>query len=205
MSMISPAHLCAAGMWAVLALAAAHPARANLVQNGSFSSGDFSNWSVSGNVTVTTGYVVFNAGNLPPNAVLSQVIATTAGESYALTFQYSWGSFDNSPLSITASVLDGITLLTTALETPPSFGANPASSNGYQPFELDFTALSNATTIQFADYPFNDTFNGDSALTGIDVSAPEPASLTLLALGAGVTILRRSRRKIVQPSKGLTE
>ncbi len=202
MSMISPARLCAAGMWAVLALAASHPARANLVQNGNFSSGTFANWSASGDVLAGVGYAVFNAGDLPPNGVLSQVIATTAGEMYALTFQYSWGSFFNSPQSITASVLDGLTVLTSALNSPPAVGANPATSGGYQPFELDFTASSSSTTIQFADYAGNYTYSGDSSLTGIDVSAPEPASLTLLALGAGATILRRSRRKIAQPSNG---
>jgi hypothetical protein len=187
-------------LWAALALAAANPARANLVQNGSFSSGTFDNWTVTGDITVTTDYAVFNAGDLPPNGVLSQVINTTAGESYALTFQYSWGSYNGTGQSITASALDGLTVLATALDSPPYVDAY--TSGGWQPFELDFTASSSTTTINFADYAGNNTISSDSALTGIDVSAPEPASLTLLALGAGATIVRRSRRKIVQPSKG---
>ncbi len=192
---ISPARLFAAGLWAASALAIASPASANLIQNGSFSDGTFDNWTVSGDVTATAGYIVFNAGDQPPNAVLSQVVATTAGQIYSLTFQYSWASFYDSPQSVTASVLDGVTVLATALDSPPDVG--DGSSGGFQPFELDFVASSSATTIEFADYPGNYTYSGDGALTGVDVEAPEPASLSLLAVGAGAILLRRSGRKTI--------
>ena len=134
---------------------------------------------------------VFNAGDTAPNGVLSREIDTTAGETYALTLLYSWGCAYSSPQSTTASVLDRMTVLATALEIPP------ISSDGYtsaecQPFQRQFTALSSATTIQFEDYNTNYTHRRDRSITGTDVSAPESASLTLLALGAGATMLRRA-------------
>ena len=198
---ISPASLRAASALAILALAAANPARANLIVNGDFSTAGFSSWTVTGNVVQFGNQAVFNSGDTTPNAVVSQSINTIAGQAYALTFQYGWGSYNFSGQSITASVLDGATVLTSALESPPF--VDLYSSGGFQTFELDFIAASSTTVIEFVDYALNNTISSDGGVTNVSVDAvpvPEPTSLMLLAIGAGGTLLRRSRRKIVQAS-----
>ncbi len=192
----SPARLYAAGALAAFVAISAVPAHANLIQNGDFATGTFDYWTVSGNVGAATGYAVFNAGDLPADAVLTQTIATTIGTNYELTFDYSWGSYNGLSQSMIASILDGATLLATTVASPPSDGGYPATSGGWQPFTLSFTAVSGATTIQMADDPSNYSISADGAFTNVVVEdVPEPASMSLLAFGVGATLLRRSRRK----------
>jgi hypothetical protein len=84
---------------AVAALSIAYPAKANLITNGDFETGDFTGWTVThapfGSIVVvdngpgpdTTFGVVFAAVGGDLDAI-SQTFATTPGALYSLSFFY---------------------------------------------------------------------------------------------------------------------
>src|SRR4029077_2274553 len=73
----------------------AQPSPPGSFTNGSFESG-YTGWTPSGNQGIVSGApysatdganaVAFNAGQQPPNGVLSQTFATTAGTGYLVSF-----------------------------------------------------------------------------------------------------------------------
>ena len=77
---------------AVATLSIAYPAKANLITNGGFETGDFSGWSVSGPASVegTVGSIPPHSGNFQAQFGLfdsiGQTIATTPGQSYTIDF-----------------------------------------------------------------------------------------------------------------------
>ncbi len=178
--------LCAA---AALALAAALPAQAAIV-NGGFETGDFSGWTVAGD-TGYTGVDAFAAnsgsygaffGEERPGSSIEQTFATTAGASYLIEF---WLQLDDSavPNSFSWS-WDGVSQALLIDE----------SAFGYTHFSGVVTATSSLSTLRF------DVMNEQSFFLLDDVSAsmqvPEPASAALAliafaAMGAGVTTRRR--------------
>src|SRR4029077_4678916 len=77
----------------------------NLVTNGSFETDSFSGWTLGGNFGVVaagpqtyingnaeSGSFAANIGAIGSDATLSQVIQTTAGQNYTLTFWLANGS-----------------------------------------------------------------------------------------------------------------
>jgi hypothetical protein len=64
--------------------------------NGSFETGVFAPWTTTGNIEIGSIYgatggtnsVIFNRGNLAPNAVLSQTFTTTPGHTYVVQFHF---------------------------------------------------------------------------------------------------------------------
>lgn len=190
----------AAAAWLTAVTPAAH---ANLVQNGGFETGDFTNWTVSGNVAIGSvpvygsagstaangNYVaVFNAGDRPANATLSQTVTTAIGTDYSVSFGYS--SFNNGGYqSITVAAEDaGGTTLNSFFDTATS--ATPLATSTFT-----FRADRNATTIFIADFASNYTLSNDGFLDNVSVSAvPEPFSLTLLATGLiGTSLICRRK------------
>lgn len=124
----------------------------NLVNNGSFETGDFTGWTVSGDPTFTGVCDVSNcAGGFAPfdgnyaayfgpvgdTATISQMIPTTPGDTYALSFylanptggtpNYFAVTFGNSTFSFTNFGVAfswqqfTMTTLATGTETPLSF------------------------------------------------------------------------------------
>jgi len=91
---------------AVLLWGVAGPAYADLVQNGSFQTGDFTDWSVTGN----TGFTGVDLGNGPTGQntaylgpvgsqgfLMQQNLATNVGDSYSFSFYlYSDGGTPNN-------------------------------------------------------------------------------------------------------------
>jgi hypothetical protein len=174
-------------------------AGSNLVSNGSFETGDFTSWTVSGDTTFTgvcdasscPGAFVPQDGNyaayfgpVGDTATISQTIATTPGDAYSLSFylanpvggtpNFFSVTFGNSSFSFT------------------NFGV----AFGWQQFTLTTVAATDQTQLSF-------TFRNDPSywfLDNVNVqqsggTVPEPGTLVLF--GSGVLGLAGiARRKL---------
>jgi len=153
----------------------------NLLLNGSFQTGDFTDWTLGGNTGYTgvtsgfggytdkdsDGYFAY-LGPVGSQGTLSQTFADTAGQSY--TFSFYYGSFGGTPNNLDA-FWNGVEVFSTS---------DLADLNGAW---LNFTVNETGTgddTIEFA-FQNDPSYN---LLDDVSVSAvPEPGSLTLLATG----------------------
>ncbi len=162
---------------AVLA-SAALSARANLVANPGFETGDFSSWVNAGSTTYDsvstfaphTGVYAANLGSITIST-LSQMIPTTPGLLYDVSFwlRQDSTSGDNSFTAAFAGVVGF-----TAQVNGPAFP--------YTQFSFDNVLATSASSLLiFTDH------NGPSWWRLDDVSVvqvPEPGTLGLIALGA---------------------
>ena len=76
---------------AAAALSFAHPAKANLITNPGFETGDFTGWTTSGSTFVTANPPWVHSGTWAgalnsTNATISQSVATTPGTTYTIDF-----------------------------------------------------------------------------------------------------------------------
>jgi len=165
-------------MAALCVLVVIVPASAqNLIANGAFASGGAS-WTVGGNDVLYYGTegisgAVFNAGNGSPGTTLKQTIATTAGQYYAVSFEYEhYDATASQPGTILLTVNDvasGINELYQAAATT----TNTAST-----YTFYFMAVASSTSIQFSDALETgaDALNADDVITNVSVTASTPAN-----------------------------
>lgn len=169
---------------AVLAVGTAALAQVN---NGSFETGDFTGWTVSGDtafvgvcdVSTCPGGFAPEDGNFAAyfgpvgdTATISQNIATTPGDSYALSFYLA------NPVGGTPNYFQ-VTFGTSSF----SF-SNFGVAFGWQEFTLTTVATSNETPLSF-------TFRNDPAywfLDNVSVSqsggtVPEPGTIVMFGTG----------------------
>ncbi|MDA8376420.1 MAG: PEP-CTERM sorting domain-containing protein [Planctomycetia bacterium] len=138
--------------------------------------------------------------NLPDNSYygimqftgdyLSQTVATTAGESYTLSYLAAGRNIDSTGLDVLNVVLtDAINSNTITTQVP---GISQAQFN---PFTLTFTATSASTNVEF----LNNSTNSNNTVEIANVAmapVPEPATLGVFAIG-GLGLLLLKRRKAV--------
>ena len=179
----------------------------NLVTNGSFETASFSGWTLGGNSTSTTygpeifidtnaegGTYAAGMGSVGSDGTLSQTIATTAGQTYTLSF---WLQNDASGANDFKALWNGQTLVS----------LTNAAQSGFTQYTYSVTATGAASTLQFSarndpsQWDFDNislTANGtssagptitaitDSPATG-DLNAGKTVTLTL-GFSSAVTV-----------------
>jgi len=180
------------GLLGAVAVNSAPAAAQNLVQNGSFETGDFTGWTTSGNyLYVETSVGVYSAEDGTYFAVLgstslddiSQSISTNIDDTYQLT--YYLASDGDTPNEF-QTIVGGNTLDT----------LTNIASQSYTEYTFDFTATSTTTQIEFGE----ENVLGYLALDNVSVvdtgaasSVPEPLTTggTLVAVGMGWWMRRK--------------
>ena len=175
-------------------------AAANLIQNGSFETGDFTDWTIQINsfhmnivsTPVEDGiyaaqiagyeYIVDESGKEVSGAnTLSQIVADTSGQQYLLSFwrDQEYGTHQTG-LTVT---WDGATVFS---ETNPG-------STGYQNFTA-YVLGTGSDTLEFISYNTPGyTYVDNVSLTAV----PEPAAWAMMLVGfggLGFAAFRRTRK-----------
>jgi hypothetical protein len=164
---------------AVLYLAAAGSASGSgAFANGSFEN-DLAGWTATGDVRVVSGSfwvatdgikaVAFNAGQSAPNGVLSQTFATTAGQTYTLTFDVGATSGLNQDVMAAQVTVQGQAL--SPLLSQAATVAAPGNGTRYESKSYTFTADSSSVTLTFSDVSAT-TQNVDLLLDNVRVTSP---------------------------------
>lgn len=181
-----------------LVTAAAQPLHAavNLVQNGDFGTGDFSDWntSISGFTSVyqddntwfnnsyliTSGYFALFAPFPGPDSI-SQTIATIAGENYNVDFLVNVPDYAQATLTIDFG--NSWTVFT------PPFSTYGQANSGWVEFDHNFTATSDNTELLIT----GDTPPSYFGLANVSVTVPEPGVYGVLA-GLVLTVVSLRKR-----------
>lgn len=185
--------------WALAAAASAAP----VLVNGSFETGDFTGWTATGPMSVSTNAPFdgtfnadYNATNTagPAIGTLSQTLATTIGANYIISFAVRGNTPNNRTFS---ADFGGTNLLTIG---PPWLGF------AYTVFTIPVTATSASTLLSFTfTEPAPDTATTRfDFVTIADASAPEldstRASLPILV--AFMLLAMASRRGTSESNQG---
>ena len=123
----------------------------NLVANGNFATGNFTDWTLGGNYTSTNGAEILISTNAQgvstyaatldssgSDGTLSQTIATTAGQTYTVSF---WLEMQDGGANNFSVLWNGQTLLALT---------NVLNSFGYTEYTYTVTATSSTSTLEFS-------------------------------------------------------
>ena len=183
----------------LLGLGITQSARANLITNAGFETGDFSGWMVSGTDNDVVGSVPFispHSGNYQAlfgflSNSIKQDVATTPGSSYVVTFSLAAKVYAQVPGSVSVN-WGGSTIFSHLFSS---------GLYGYTDYTFTVNALSPTTALQFqfSDSPItSDTFYlDDVSITGRRARSVPDTGSTFPLLGfalLGVAVLRRKLR-----------
>lgn len=206
------AALASSAALAVVAPAPAPAAPANLVQNGSFEDGSVpgaGGWGLYGSVPGWTesadnggGLELRNAiaGNAQDGSIyaeldansnmgISQTFATTAGQTYTLSFWWSYR--DHNPYGAGS---EGLSYSAGDLAGAVGPGTNVTGDNDWQHVTRTFTATGASTTLSFAAAGASDSYGTSLDNVTVTSAVPEPATGVLAAAGLALLGLARRRR-----------
>lgn len=206
----------------VVIASAASPCSASLISNGSFETGDFTGWAVTGSggivedgTMLETAFfggasdgnysVQMNRLNEDPDFTMEQTVATQSGVRYSLTFDF--GRYDpfDGPNSWESEILvevigNGTLFSDSAVDTRQDLGGtfDPLQQSEFLTFATSFVANSASTTLRFTDQSTG-TVNADTLVDNFKLKAiPEPSTIavwSLLGLMGGAATLWQKRRK----------
>jgi hypothetical protein len=193
----------AAGLLAMSAFA-----QANLVTNGSFEADlqSAGTWNIYANLTGWTGgadgielrnniagaaYDGVNYVELDTNinSASSQVLGTTLGQKYTLSFAYA-------PREGTAASTNGIEVFWNGVSQGTFSGTGAASGNAWVPENLTVTGTSPTSNLEFRAVGISDSYGG--SLDAVSLTAiPEPESYAMMLAGLGLLgfVARRRRER----------
>jgi Right handed beta helix region/Carbohydrate binding domain len=152
----------------------------NLVVNGGFESGDLSGWTLSGNTgghqiyiaptdfpgDVHTGGYSAGLGSMNrTDGILTQDIATTAGQHYTLSFWIESDNGGSTPINHFAAKWNGQTLM----------AVTDAPNSGYQLHTFDVVGINGNSVLEFDAYNHPDAWRLDD-VTLTTTGAPPPHS-----------------------------
>jgi hypothetical protein len=161
-------------------------AHANLLQNGGFETGDFSDWTVNGGYLGVTGGNYAHSGNygvywgtVGYEGTISQDITTVVGDTYNLSFYYA---IYDGPTNEISAFVNGATV----------FDSFDPALTSWTLESVNFVATSTTTDIEFG-------FRQDPGYSAFDdasvvqtSSTPSPAAI--IPFAAGIVGMARRRR-----------
>src|SRR6266550_3746969 len=178
---------------AATAFSFAQPAKANLITNPGFETGDFTGWTHTFGLVVGTDLGIpphsgnFQAELKPSNGSLSQSVATTPGASYTINFFLALASA--GPLNSFSVSWGGVNLLSLTNQQP----------FGYTEYTFNVTASPGGSTALLFQYntPLGNEFwlLDDVSVNPAGVGVPDAGS-PLPLLGCALLGLAGLRRKL---------
>lgn len=194
----------ASALGVLLSFGSAGSVQANLITNGGFETGDTTGWTALSTAGATPWTLCCGAFGSAPAAngsylaivgftetvsslgSLSQTIATVAGSTYNISFDY--GAFGGPGAQSITLAVSGSSLGPQVITDPTATFDRATLLSGYSYY---FTATGASSTITFTD---SSATSGGllGALDNVKVVVPLPGSLALLGLGlAGLGLSRR--------------
>jgi hypothetical protein len=128
-----------------------------------------------------------------PGGVLSQTLATVAGQTYNVSFLY--GALSSPSLqTMTVQARSGLDLLLGGADVSAYGTTNQLAL--VSPYSFSFVATDSSTTLLFKDTSLN-TYSTDGMVDSVSVTAavPEPETYAMLLGGLGLLGLAARRRQ----------